>query len=85
MFDFTSYLTFINANHANINIGINIFTTILLIVLIIIGSSTIGNIALSILMITQLVHLTIMVALKYQYSMGSDQADPVVSLDASEF
>ena len=68
MVDFASYLTFMNTHHAHINMALDIFMIILLIVLIF-GGSVVGvgaGFTFAGLIIVQLVQITLNLALKYQ-------------------
>jgi hypothetical protein len=89
MVDFTSSLTFINTHHANINLGLDIFMIILLIVLIA-GGNVVGigaGFTVAGLVTIQVAQIALNAALKYQDKLVSrfgSQAS-VSSLDPSEF
>lgn len=87
MVDFTSYLTFMNTHHAQINLGLDIFMIILLIVLIFGGGITGigGGFTVAGLIIVQLVQLTLNLALQNQDKIMSRFAPASTTLDSSEF
>lgn len=87
MVDFTSYLTFMNTNHAQINLGLDIFMIILLIILIFGGSITGvgGGFTVAGLVIVQIVQLTLNLALQNQDKLMSRFNPAPTTLDASEF
>jgi len=68
MVDFTPYLTFMNTHHDQINMGLDIFMIILLIVLIA-GGSVVGvgaGFTVAGLVIVQVVQIAICATIKYQ-------------------
>jgi len=68
MVDFTPYLTLLNTHHSQINMGLDIFMIILLIVLIV-GGSVVGvgaGFTVAGLVIVQVIQIAICAAIKYQ-------------------
>lgn len=84
MVDFAPYLTFMNTHHAHINMALDVFMIILLIVLIF-GGSVVGiggGFTVAGLIIVQVVQITLNLALKYQDKlMGS--SSPLEMADSS--
>jgi L-cystine uptake protein TcyP (sodium:dicarboxylate symporter family) len=87
MVDFTPYLTFMNTHHANINMALDIFMVILLIVLIF-GGSVVGvggGFTVAGLVILQLVKITLNLTLKYQDKLMGESESESPMLVQTEF